>query len=74
MYSNCVCVCIRSTTEDPGMRVGQAADEEDELDKDFWIRRAGEVCFTFVCECVGVFLPLSSLSPHTVVCTATAKQ
>jgi hypothetical protein len=32
-----------STIEDPGMRVGQGTGEEDELDKDFWIRRSGEL-------------------------------
>lgn len=33
----------RSATEEPGSKVGETAAGEDDLDKDFWIRRAGEV-------------------------------
>ena len=39
----------RSVSEDPGARVGEGTAEEEELDKEFWIKRAGEVS---VCVCV----------------------
>ena len=41
----------RSVGEDPGARVGEGTAEEEELDKEFWIKRAGGVSLC-VCVCV----------------------
>ena len=50
MYLLHVCI-YRSVSEDPGARVGEGTAEEEELDKEFWIKRAGGVSLC-VCVCV----------------------